>query len=147
MVQSIRVLSCPFVVLCFLFVYFVCFVVQSIRTHSCPFVTIRGSTHSCPFVVLGPFRVFRVFRGSTHSCPFVSIRVHSWFLDQFQRKFFHEMFETTCFEIICRLNHRGVVILGFSLHELPGTMWRKYIQRLAWLAKVPYGIPYSLLPT
>ena len=33
-VQTIRVHSCPFVILVFLFVYFVCFVVQSIRAHS-----------------------------------------------------------------------------------------------------------------
>ncbi len=96
------------------FVYFVCFVVQPIRVHSCPFVvlvflfvyfvSIRGSGFS--------FRVFRVFRGSIHSRPFVAPRPVS------EKNKPPPMF----FEIICRLNHRGVVILGFSLHELPGTM-------------------------
>ena len=88
--------------------------------HSCPFVSIvyiRGSIYSCTFVsIRGSEFSFRV-----HSCPFVvqTIRAHSWLLVQFQKK----TSRLRCFfEIICRLNHRGVVILGFSLHELPGTM-------------------------
>ena len=114
------------------------------------FVPIRGSIHSCPFGSIRgsgfSFRVFRVFRGSIHSRPFVvqPIRVHScpfvvlvflfvYFVSirgsNHSRPFVAPrpvseknkpppMF----FEIICRLNHRGVVILGFSLHELPETM-------------------------
>ena len=79
---SIRVHSCPFVVLplppssCF-FVYFVLFVVQTllglrflhIRVHSCPFVSIRGSPSS-------PFFVFFVVQTLLGLC-FLHIRVHS----------------------------------------------------------------------
>ena len=59
--------SCPFVVLDFPFVYFVCFVVQPIRVHSCPFVSIRDS------------RFFSCISCVSWFNPFVSIRVHSWF--------------------------------------------------------------------
>ena len=57
---------------------------DDIRVHSCPFVPIRGSGFfsciSCPFVVLYFLFVYFV-------CFVVqSIRVHSWFLDQFQKK-------------------------------------------------------------
>ena len=69
-------------------------------THSCQFVVQSIRVHSCPFVVLDSFSVFRVFRGSTQP-----IRAHSWFLDRFQRKFFHEMLETTCFPWICSYNY------------------------------------------
>ena len=131
-VQPIRVHSCPFVVLFFLFVYFVCFVVQSIRVHSCPFVvlvflfvyfvSIRGSGFS--------FRVFRVFRGSSHSRPFVAPRPVS-------AKIIQKTSRLRCFfEIICRLNHRGGVILGFS----PPRITRNYVKEIYLSACLTDGV-------
>ena len=119
----------------------------SIRVHSWfnPFVPIRVHSWFCAFfscISCGSwFNPFAPIRGSIHSCTFVSIRgsgfsfrvfrVHSWFKpfapirgsSTCFRKKIKKTSRLRCFfEIICRLNHRGVVILGFSLHELPGTM-------------------------
>ena len=124
--DDIRAHSCPFVVLGSFRVFrahsWFCFFFSCISCVSWfnPFAPIRGPNHSCPFVSIRDsgfsFRVFRVFRGSIHSRPFVAPRPVS-------AKKIQKTSRLRCFfEIICRLNHRGGVILGFSLHELPGTM-------------------------
>ena len=118
------------------------FVVQTIRAHSRPFVVQTIRVHSCPFVVqtirvhswfwvlfvyfvpirgsVFSFRVFRVFRGSTHSRPFAPIRGSS---TSFRKK---QAASDVFFEIICRLNHRGGVILGFS----PPRITRNYVKEI-----------------